>query len=133
MAMTRDEVYPKVQTAVVEAMGVEEDEVTSDSTIMGDLGAESIDLLDILFRLERKLGVKVQASDLAAYIQGGIADDEFGDDRGIITEKGLNHLKTVMPQINVDELRGKFEAEKVMQLFTVQNMADMYVQRASSS
>ena len=47
---------------------------------MDDLGAESIDLLDILFRIERSTGVKIQASDLGDYIQGGIPDDEFGDD-----------------------------------------------------
>lgn len=129
MERSHDEIYEQAQNAVIEAMGVDEDEVTPDTTIMGELGAESIDLLDILYRMERKLGVKVQASDLAAYIQGGIPDEEFGDEQGIITERGLSHLKTVMPQINPDELAGTMEAEKVMQYFTVQNLADMYAKR----
>jgi len=132
MAMSKDEVLSAVQEAIVGALGVDEEEVTPDATILGELGAESIDLLDILFRLERKVGVKIQASDLAAYVQGGIPDDEFGDSNNIITDKGLDQLKKVMPQINVGDLRGKLEAEKVLSLFTVQNLVDMVSQRVGS-
>lgn len=133
MAKSRDEIFGDVQTAVVDALGVDEDEVTPEATLLGDLGAESIDLLDILFRLERKVGVKIQASDLAAYVQGGIPDEEFGDDNGIITPKGLAQLKKVMPQIDEQELAGKLEAEKVMSLFTVQNLADMVAERVDAA
>jgi acyl carrier protein len=127
---TREEINDAVQSAVVDALGVSEDEVTPDATLLGDLGAESIDLLDILFRLERKVGVKIQASDLAAYVQGGIPDEEFGDENGIITAQGLTQLKKVMPQIDTSAMAGKLEAEKVMGLFTVQNLVDMVVHRA---
>ena len=133
MAKSRDEIFGDVQAAVVDALGVDEDEVTPEATLLGDLGAESIDLLDILFRLERKVGVKIQASDLAVYVQGGIPDEEFGDDSGIITPKGLTQLKKVMPQIDEDELAGKLEAEKVMSLFTVQNLADMVAERVDAA
>src|SRR3954468_5378103 len=102
-----------VQEAVANALGLDDDEATPDATLMDDLGAESIDLLDILFRIERSTGVKIQASDLGEYIQGGIPEDEFGDENGIVSEKGLEQLKKVMPQIDADELRGKLEAEKV--------------------
>jgi acyl carrier protein len=98
---------------------------------MDDLGAESIDLLDILFRIERSTGVKIQAADLGAYIQGGISDDDFSDENEMISEQGLQQLKKVMPQINEDDLRGKLEAEKVITLFTVQNLADMVEERAN--
>jgi len=130
---SREEIFGTVQTAVVDALGVDEDEVTPEATLLDELGAESIDLLDILFRLERKLGVKIQAADLAAYVQGGIADDDFGDESGIITERGLAHLKTVMPQIDEDALRGKFQAEKVMSLFTVDNLTDLVISRVGAS
>ena len=130
MVATRDEIHTAVQEAVVDALGVSEDEATPDATLLGDLGAESIDLLDILFRLERKVGVKIQAADLSAYVQGGIPDEEFGDDQGKITPKGMAQLKKVMPQIDADALAGKLEAEKVMSLFTVQNLEEMVAQRA---
>jgi acyl carrier protein len=131
--MTQDTVFSAVQTAVVEALGVGEDEVTPDATVMDDLGAESIDLLDMLFRIERKIGVKVKAADVAAYIQGGIPDEEFGDADGKISAVGLAHLKKVMPQIDPDELAGKLEAEKVINLLTVRNLADLVAQRAAAA
>ncbi|CAN5517856.1 acyl carrier protein [soil metagenome] len=130
--MTQDEIYGAVQTAVADALGLDEDEVTPDATLLDDLGAESIDLLDILFRLERSLGVKIQASDLAEHIQGGIPDDEFGDADGVITPLGMAQLRKAMPQIGED-MAGKLEAEKVMGLFTVQNLVDMVSARAAAT
>lgn len=130
--MTRDEVRSAVNEAVVGALGVDADDVQPGVTLLGDLGAESIDLLDILFRLERKVGVKIQAADLGAYVQGGIPDDEFGDENEIITSRGLAQLKKVMPQINTDELAGKLQASQVMSHFTVDNLTEMVAQRANA-
>src|SRR3954464_420983 len=101
------------QEAVANALGVDEDEAAPDATLMDDLGAESIDLLDILFRIERSTGVKVQASAIGDYIQGGIADDEFGNEEGVLTDKGFDQLKTAMPQID-DSSRGQIRAEEVI-------------------
>src|SRR2546426_10691777 len=115
--MASPEIQTAVQEAVVGALGIGEDEATPDATLMDDLGAESIDLLDILFRIERSTGVKIQASDLGEYIQGGIPDDQFGDENGIVSPEGIEQLKKVMPQINTDELAGKLEAEKENTLF----------------
>src|SRR5213593_4294047 len=98
MAITESELHEAVRAAVVAALGVGEDEATPDATLMDDLGAESIDLLDILFRIERSTGVKIQASDLGEYIQGGIPDDQFGDENGIVSPEGIEQLKKVMPQ-----------------------------------
>lgn len=119
------EIDEAVVTAVVEALGVEPEEVTPEATLLGDLGAESIDLLDVLFRLERATGVKVSAGELAAHVQGGIPDEEFGDDDEIITERGLAQLATVMPQIDVAALSGRLRADEVMGLFTVGNLAQL--------
>ncbi|MGH2933924.1 MAG: acyl carrier protein [Gaiellaceae bacterium] len=131
MALTQTEAFTAVQEAVVGALGVDGDEASADATLMDDLGAESIDLLDILFRIERSTGVKIAASDLGEYIQGGIPDEEFAGENDTITERGLEQLKKVMPQIDPDELRGNLEAEKVITLFTVQNLAEMVAQRSN--
>jgi acyl carrier protein len=122
-----------VKEAVTEALALDDDEVTPDSTLMDDLGAESIDLLDILFRIERRSGIKVQVSDLADHIQGGIPDEEFGDENEIVSAVGLAHLKKVMPQIDVEVLTGTLAADQVMNLFTVQNLADIVASRAEST
>jgi acyl carrier protein len=122
-----------VKEAVVEALALDDDEVTPDSTLMDDLGAESIDLLDILFRVEKSTGVKIEASDLGDYIQGGIPDDEFSDENELITAKGAEQLHKVMPQVNPSELEGSLQAEEVITLFTVQNLIDMVKTRADGA
>ena len=122
-----------VKQAVVEALALDDDEVTPDSTLMDDLGAESIDLLDILFRIEKSTGVKIEASDLGDYIQGGIPDDEFSDDDQIITPKGAEQLHKVMPQVEPDSVAGSLNAEEVITLFTVKNLADMVRTRADGA
>jgi acyl carrier protein len=127
MIIARDEIATSVMSAVEEALGLDPDEAVADATLIDDLGAESIDLLDILFRIERGVGVKIQASELHQYIQGGIPDEEFGDENEIITEAGLAQLKRVMPQIDTDELAGNLQATKVMGLFTVDNLIDLVV------
>jgi acyl carrier protein len=122
-----------VKEAVTEALALDDDEVTPDSTLMDDLGAESIDLLDILFRIEKSTGVKIEASDLGDYIQGGIPDDEFSDANEVITEKGAEQLHKVMPQTNPSELAGSLDANEVITLFTVQNLIDMVKTRADGA
>ena len=122
-----------VKQAVVDALALDEDEVTPDSTLMDDLGAESIDLLDILFRIQKATGVKIEAADLGDYLQGGMADDEFSDANDIITEKGAEQLHKVMPQTDPSELEGKLNADEVITLFTVQNLVEMVKQRASAA
>jgi acyl carrier protein len=122
-----------VKEAVTEALALDDDEVTPDSTLMDDLGAESIDLLDILFRIEKSTGVKIEASDLGDYIQGGIPDDEFSDDNEVITEKGAEQLHKVMPQTDPSELAGTLDANEVITLFTVQNLIDMVKTRADGA
>lgn len=119
-----------VKEAVIEALALDDDEVTPESTLMDDLGAESIDLLDILFRIEKGTGVKIEAADLGDYIQGGIPDDEFSDENEIITEKGAEQLHKIMPQTDPSQLVGTLAADEVIKLFTVQNLTDMVKSRA---
>jgi acyl carrier protein len=127
------DVDSSVKEAVVVALALDEDEVTPDSTLMDDLGAESIDLLDILFRIQKSTGVKIEASDLGDYMQGGIPDDEFSDDDQVITAVGAAQLHKVMPQTDPAEIEGKLNADEVMTLFTVQNLVDMVKLRADGA
>ncbi|WP_306364887.1 acyl carrier protein [Nocardia sp. CC227C] len=120
-----------VQQSVAEAVGLDIDEVEPDATVLGELGAESIDLLDILFRIERKVGVKIQAAEIAELLQGELTDEEWEDADGVLTPAGLAQLATVLPQIDPTELAGKITADQVMTLFTVRNLAEMTTARAA--
>ena len=64
MPSRSDEVFEKVKTCLVEALGVDDDEVTPEATMVGDLGAESIDFLDIVFRLEEAFDIKIPRGEL---------------------------------------------------------------------
>ncbi|TDP41617.1 acyl carrier protein [Nocardia ignorata] len=123
--MSEISVIDTVREIVAEAVALEIDEVEADATLFGEVGAESIDLLDILFRIERRLGVKITTTQLSERIQGGIPDEQFGTDDGMVSDLGLEQLHKVMPQIDPAELSGKLGAEDVMGLFTVRNLADM--------
>ena len=92
---TQEEILSKVSATLVEALNVDEDEIKPTSTLQGDLGAESIDFLDIVFRLEREFGIKIPRGELfpESVFQG---DPDFVQD-GKVTPKGLEELRTRMP------------------------------------
>jgi acyl carrier protein len=120
-----------VQEAVADALGIDAEEAVPEATLLGDLDAESIDLLDVLFRIEKAADVKIKVSDIAELLQGGIPDEEFADEDDIINEVGLAQLKKSLPQIDVQELAGKLTADEVLTLFTVQNLTDLVAERAA--
>ena len=131
--MSDPQVMSAVRQAVIDALGVTEAEVRPETTLMDELGAESIDLLDILFRLERKLGIKVKAADVAAYVQGDIPEGDFGDEHGKVTPAALAQLQKIMPQVDFDKLNGQLETDKVMMLFSVDNLATLVSARATAA
>ena len=115
--MTRDEIFQKVAATLVEALNVDEDQVTLASTLQGDLGAESIDFLDIVFRLEREFSIKIPRNELfpESIFQG---DPEFVKD-GKVTAKGLAELRSKMPYANLSEFEKNPTLEGISDLFTV--------------
>jgi acyl carrier protein len=110
MSPTSEEVFTKVQGALVDALGVEEDEVTREATMVGDLGAESIDFLDIVFKLERAFEIEIPRSEL--FPDDVLTSAEYVQD-GKVTPAGLEELKKRMPFADLS----KFEADPVVQNF----------------
>ena len=115
---TRDEIYSKVSATLVEALNVDEDDVSPEATLQGDLGAESIDFLDIVFRLEREFGIKIPRGELfpESILQG---DPEFVQN-GRVTDKGLAELKARMPFADLSEFEKDPEVGHISDLFTVE-------------
>jgi acyl carrier protein len=110
MPVAKDEVFKKVQTALVDALGVDEEEVTPDATMVGDLGAESIDFLDIVFRLEKAFNIEIPRSEL--FPEDILTNEDYIKD-GMVTEKGVAELKQRMPFADLS----KFEANPAVQEF----------------
>jgi len=117
MAMNREQVLEQVKTVMVDALGVDDDEVTQEATLMGDLGAESIDFLDIVFRLEKAFGIKIAREDLFP-AEALLNNPEFISN-GKLTAKGIAELKARMPHTDVSEFAKNPELSKLPDLFTV--------------
>ncbi|GIW79695.1 MAG: acyl carrier protein [Gemmatales bacterium] len=122
---SRDEIYSKVSATLVEALNVDEDEIKPTSTLQGDLGAESIDFLDIVFRLEREFGIKIPRNELfpESIFQG---DPEFVQD-GKVTEKGIAELRQRMPFADLSKFEENPEVSNISNLFTVE-MITRYIE-----
>jgi acyl carrier protein len=121
---SEEEVFGKVRGALVDALGVDEEEVTPGATLVGDLGAESIDFLDIVFRLEKAFSIKIPRGEL--FPEDVLANAQYVQN-GKVNPEGIAELKKRMPFADLT----KWEANPVVQnfgnLLTVQDMV-RYVQ-----
>jgi acyl carrier protein len=122
---TQEEIYTKVSATLVEALNVDEEDIKPTSTLQGDLGAESIDFLDIVFRLEREFGIKIPRGELfpESIFQG---DPEFVQD-GRVTPKGLEELRARMPFADLSQFEQNPEVGHLSDLFTV-DLITRYIQ-----
>jgi len=117
MAMDRDQIFQEVKDVLIDALGVDDDEVTADASLMGDLGAESIDFLDIVFRLQKSFNVDIPREELFP-AEDVMNNPEFVSD-GKLTEKGLQQIKEKMPHMDLTEFEKDPSVNKIGDLFTV--------------
>ena len=116
---TKDEVYEKIKVALVDALGVDEDEITPEATLVGDLGAESIDFLDIVFRLEKAFSIKIPRGEL--FPEDVLTDAKYVQD-GRVTDTGLAELRKRMPFANLDDFAKNPVVQDFGNLLTVADM-----------
>lgn len=122
MSMDREQIFEEVKSVLVDALGLDDDEVQADSTLMGDLGAESIDFLDIVFRLEKSFNIKIPREEL--FPTDGLMNNAEYVSGGKMTEKGLAVMKEKMPHTNFDEFAKNPEVNKIQDLFTVDSIVN---------
>ena len=122
---SQDEIFQKVSATLVEALNVDEDEIKPTATLQGDLGAESIDFLDIVFRLEREFSIKIPRGELfpESIFQG---DPEMVQD-GKVTDRGVAELRAKMPFADLTEFEKNRDIAQMGDLFTVE-LISRYVQ-----
>ncbi|MFA6135084.1 MAG: acyl carrier protein [Phycisphaerae bacterium] len=121
MPMTEDEVFEKVKETLVDALGVDDDEVKPDATLTGDLGAESIDFLDIVFRLEKTFNIKIPRGEL--FPDNILNNPEFVKD-GKLTPTGLAQLKERMAHADFTQFEKDPDISKMAELFKVQTIVN---------
>jgi acyl carrier protein len=128
--LTKETIYEKISATLVDTLNVEPEEITPTATLQNDLGAESIDFLDLTFRLEREFGIQIPRSELfpESIFQG---DPEFVQN-GKVTEKGLQELRQRMPFADLSQFEKNPEVGRLSDLFTVSLIAG-YIQAKLTS
>lgn len=114
-----DEVFGKVQEALVDALGVEDDEVTREATMVGDLGAESIDFLDIVFKLEKAFGITIPREEL--FPDDILTNSSYVQD-GKVTEEGIAELKQRLSWANLEKFEQNPRVQDFGNLLTVNDL-----------
>jgi acyl carrier protein len=113
---SQEEIFDKVRQSLVDALGVDEEEVTPAATLRGDLDAESIDFLDIVFRLEKAFDIKIERGEL---VPTEVLDSADFVQDGKLTPAGIAELKRRMPFADLSKL----ESDP-----NIQNLGDLSVQ-----
>lgn len=126
MTMSRDEIFEKVQEVLEEALGADEDEITKEASLTRDLEAESIDFLDIVFRLEKAFSTedrpfKIQQGEL---FPENLMENPEWVENGRFTDAGMEMLKERMPHVDFSGFEDSRDVNKVAELITVGSIVE---------
>lgn len=127
MSLSREDVFEKVRDVLVEALGVDADEVSPDAVLEADLGAESIDYLDIVFRLEKSFNIKIHKSEL--YPPDDLLNNPDYLDGERMTAEGIDKLKSAMPHADFSEFEKDPLVSKIPELFTVSTIVNFVMNK----
>lgn len=125
IAVDQATVAEQVRSIIAEALAQDPSQVRMESFLMDDLGAESLDYLDIVFRLERAFGIQITRGEMERAARGDMAEEEFAP-AGIISEAGLVRLRELMPEA-AHRITDGLRPMQILSLFTVQTFTNMVV------
>jgi acyl carrier protein len=118
---SRDEIFEKVKEVLEYALGADSEDVTMDATLIGDLGAESIDFLDISFKLEQEFDIKIDQGEL---FPENLMQDETLVEEGKLTDKAMDMLKERMPHVDFSAFEADRRVDQMSEVFTVASLVD---------
>ncbi|MDF1658938.1 MAG: acyl carrier protein [Verrucomicrobiales bacterium] len=121
-----DAIYPQVAEIIADALGCDEDEVKPDSSLINDLDAESIDFLDIVFRLEREFKVKIPRGKAVEEARGELSEEEF-EQGGVVTDAGFEKIKGYMTEVPADRFSNPMKSAEIPKLFTTETFCKMVI------
>lgn len=124
--MNVDSVYPKVREIIADVLVIDEEDVTLKSRLISDLGAESIDFLDLVFQLEKEFSIKIPRGQLEKNARGDLAEDEF-EKGGVLTVKGMEALKNYLSEVPADYFKATMKVNEIPTLFTVETFCKLVV------
>ena len=127
-------VFPKVADTMADALGCDKEEVKLEASLIDDLGAESIDFLDIVFRLERAFKVKIPRGKIVEEARGDLSEAQF-EQGGVVSEAGLQRLKIFLSEVPPERFKSPLKTADIPRLFTVETFCKMVLrqQRAAGA
>jgi acyl carrier protein len=127
-------IFPKVADTMADALGCEVEKVKLDASLINDLGAESIDFLDIVFRLERAFKVKIPRGKIVEEARGDLSESAF-DQGGVVTDAGVARLKTFLSEVPPERFKSPLKVADIPRLFTTETFCKMVLrqQRAAAA
>lgn len=124
--MNVEGVYPKVREIIADVLVIEEEDVSLNSRLIADLGAESIDFLDLVFQLEKEFKIKIPRGQLEKNARGDLAEDEF-EKGGILTAEGVQSLKAYLSEVPTEQFKANMKVNEIPMLFTVETFCKLVV------
>ena len=121
--LTETAIDDAVREIVAEALARDPASVRLESALMGDLGAESLDFLDVVFKLERRFGIEITRGEMERAARGDMSEDEFAP-RGVLSPAGLERLRTLMPEAR-ERIQPGLRPVQILSLFSVQTFVNL--------
>jgi len=119
-------VYPTVAATIADALGCEPEDVQLDVSLIEGLDAESIDFLDLVFRLERAFKVKIPRGKIVEDARGDLPEAEF-EQKGIVTDAGLARLRAFLTEVPAERIQPPLKVADVPRLFTAETFCKLVV------
>jgi len=119
-------VYPRLAAAMAEALGCDEEEITLNASLIDDLDAESIDFLDIVFRIEKTFQIKVPRGKILEDSRGDLSESEF-EQKGVVTSAGLAQLQAFLSEVPIERFKTPLNVSDIPRLFTPETFLKLVI------
>lgn len=116
--MNEEKIVSKVKTSIAETVGIKEEEITLDASVIDDLGADSLDLLDLVFRLEQDFKIRITRGEIESRAKETMPEEDFEVD-GFLSEKAKKELRKSLPEVDSSRFEGNLRKSDIPRLFTV--------------
>lgn len=130
--MTVENVFPKVQEIIADVLVIDTDDITLGSRLIADLGAESIDFLDLVFQIEKEYSIKIPRGQLEKNARGQLTEEEF-EKGGVLTPNGLLALKSYLNEVPAEYFKDNMKVNEIPMLFTVETFCKLIVSAVNAS
>jgi acyl carrier protein len=131
LATRHDALYTAVRACVADVLAIDGAKVTPEASLIDDLGAESLDFLDLVFRLETEFGVKIPRDGIRLAAQEGLA--QGFDEGGVLTAEALTRLRLLMPEVAAAKFAAGLRTHEIANLFTAETFVRLVAWRLADT